>query len=115
MRHDLFGPLHKGLRHFTQSTLLRLGQADGGDRGDLGDALDHLRALLAMRMHHLELEEEIIAPALDARVPGWMLRHEHENHRRALRLLSEEAHALACCKEPASVRRTKKRHLYLHL
>jgi hypothetical protein len=118
MRHDLFGPLHKGLRHFALSTLIRLGQADVVDLGDLREALDQLRVLLVMRTRHLELEEEVIVAALDARVPGWMegaLDPEHERQRRGLRRLSAEVEALACSSESTDVRRSRSRDLYLHL
>ena len=46
-RVDLYGPVHKGLRHAMNACLLKLGQLDPSDAADVGEGLAQLRDLLA--------------------------------------------------------------------
>ncbi|MGZ5969573.1 MAG: hypothetical protein ACXWP4_17995 [Polyangiales bacterium] len=118
MRHDLYGPIHKGLRHCMQAALVRFGQADVDERDDLLGALDDLRAMFSLRANHLELEEQIVHPALDARVPGWLmgaLGHEHEEQRQVLYRLAERARGLGRRALDRRFMRNEHRALYLAL
>jgi hypothetical protein len=89
-RHDLYGPIHKGLRAFMQDTLYRVGCLDVGDAAALGATLGQLRGLLAMCQTHLEHENRFVHTALEARLTGASSRtaDDHVGHERAIAELS---------------------------
>lgn len=80
-RHDLYGPIHKGLRLALSTLLVRLGQADfaapNGER-----SLEALEQQLALSASHLAHEERFLHPALEARRPGAtaILEQDHRHH-----------------------------------
>lgn len=116
-RLDLYAPIHKGLRNAMQASLLRLGQLDPSDAADVSDALAQLRDTLAWMENHLEIENGIIHPAIEARrKAGAMARiqEDHEDHKRAFEALKAAAHAIEqAAAEPREVQRASARHLYL--
>lgn len=80
-RWDLYGPVHKGLRHAHALMLSRIGNADF--TADTAELLRDLRAHLAMAASHLHHEEQVIHAAIEARCPGAAaaLEEQHDHHR----------------------------------
>jgi len=80
-RHDIYGPIHKGLRRAHAELMGRLGWADW--RADQAPLLADLREHLRLGAKHLAHEEAHIHPALDARAPQAAARldHQHGHHR----------------------------------
>jgi hypothetical protein len=112
-RHDLYAPIHKGLRLALSDLLVRLGQADFADDSALRDVLGALRLQLALSEGHLHHEEVEIHTALEARAPGstLTLQADHDHHRRAFAALDAAMSALEAA--PASDRAGPARALYL--
>jgi hypothetical protein len=81
--HDLYGPIHKGLRLALSQLLVRLGACDGDDPAALAALLADLRGQCQLSAHHLANEEACVHPALEARAPGATayLARAHEHHR----------------------------------
>lgn len=96
-RPDLYAAIHKGLRLFMTDTLARLGRLDPADGDELQHTLAQLDALLDLCAGHLQHENSVIHPALEARRPGLSARigAEHDDQRQALADLAAERQALA--------------------
>lgn len=84
-RHDIYGPIHKGLRKAQCELLVRLGNTDFGDNRATVDLLSDMRGLLALATAHVEHEDHHIHDALRARgaVSVDRLDHQHDDHRAA--------------------------------
>lgn len=95
-RHDLYGTVHKGLRHFMSETLVRVGSIDLDDLASAVTTLDQLRRLVRTLAHHLTIEDRFVLPAIEARWPGATTSnaHEHRDHERAFDALTDQAAAL---------------------
>ncbi len=80
-RHDIYGPIHKGLRRAHADLMGRLGWADY--TVDQAPLLADLREHLRLAAKHLAHEEAHIHPALEARAPqaASRLDHQHGHHR----------------------------------
>lgn len=80
--HDLYGPVHKGLRLGMSRMLVRLGAADPAD-GGLPQLLADLREQCRLSEDHLAHEDRVIHTALELRAPGSSIRpvQAHERHR----------------------------------
>jgi len=111
--HDLYGPIHKGLRLAHCRLLIRLGAVDVLDRGALATVLADLRAQMILSAAHLDHEEREIHAALEQRVPGAArdLYADHEHHRASF-VTIEMAIAAVEATEP-SRRRPAVHRLYL--
>lgn len=111
-RHDLYGPIHKGLRLALSTLLVRLGQADfssaEGER-----TLDALEAQLWLSEGHLRHEERFIHTALEARSAGSsaILDQEHREHYGSFVELRSRIAALRAA--PADEKAAAGRALYL--
>jgi len=95
-RFDMYGAIHKALRHFMADTLYRVGRMDLDDRIDREDTLNQLDALLLQLRSHLNHENDFIHPAIEARRPGGA-RHtadDHLQHLEAIANLEDSSHAL---------------------
>lgn len=81
--HDLYGPVHKGLRLALSRLLTRLGAVDAGDRGAVATVLADLRSQLILSAAHFDHEEREIHAALEERAPGaaYDLYADHDHHR----------------------------------
>lgn len=112
-RHDLYGPIHKGIRLALSDLLVRLGQADFAHEAAASALLAGLRRQLVLSGEHLHHEEVAIHAALEARAPGSTLTLEadHDHHRRAFTTL--EAAIAAVEAAPAAERAAPARDLYL--
>lgn len=109
-RWDIYGPVHKGLRHAHSQMLTRLGRTDYA--GDLRQVIADLRAHLAIAAKHLGHEEAFIHAALDAAAPGSLLalNQQHEQHRARLTQLDV---MIAALEATAAERDAHGRRLYL--
>jgi hemerythrin-like domain-containing protein len=109
-RWDIYGPVHKGLRHAHSQLITRLGQADYA--GDVRQLTADLRAHLAIAAKHLGHEETFIHAALEAAAPGSIsaLNQEHQQHRVRLAELGVMIEAL---ESAAAGREAHGRMLYL--
>lgn len=84
--HDLYGPVHKGLRRSSTQLLCRLGNTDADDAPGLSALLDELEAQLALSAAHLMEEDRHIHPALESRAPraALGLKAQHCRHEQAI-------------------------------
>ena len=116
-RPDLYGPVHKGLRHALNATLLKLGQLDPSDASDVGEALFELRDVIVWCEKHLEIEEQFVHAAVDRKRQAALvgrLRGDHESHHRDFSLLRDDAAALEQSLGGArAVQKARARQLYL--
>lgn len=112
-RHDLYGPIHKGLRFGTAHLLIRLGNLDWRDAEQASALLAALRLHLALAKEHLEHEDAEYHPSLRARVPSLAteLDRDHAHHYEAFAEL-ERLIAAAEAADP-SERAVAARALYL--
>jgi hypothetical protein len=112
-RHDLYGPIHKGIRLALSDLLVRLGNADFSDEAEAGELLGAVRRQLLLSAGHLHHEEVEIHGALESRAPGatLTLQADHDHHRRAFETL--EAAIAAVEAAPAAARAAPARQLYL--
>ena len=95
-RHDLYGPIHKGLRLALCDLTTRLGRTDFADAAEKAEMLAALRRQLVLGASHLHHEEAQIHAALEARAPGSTLTldADHDHHRRAFEALEAEMAAV---------------------
>jgi Hemerythrin HHE cation binding domain len=113
-RHDIYGPIHKGLRKAQCDLLVRLGNTDFGDAGATTDLLSDMRGLLALAAAHLEHEDGHIHDALRARgaVSVDRLDHQHDDHRTTFAGLEKLVSAIEAARGAAE-RTALGRRLYL--
>lgn len=90
-RHDLYGPIHKGLRLGSARLLTALGSADWRDAAASRALLDTLRTHLTLAREHLEHEDAELIPPLRAKAPQMCaaLDHDHADHYATFRDLDE--------------------------
>jgi hypothetical protein len=112
-RHDIYGPIHKGLRFALADLLVRLGRADFTNAAATAELLAARRRPFVLSAGHLHHEEAEIHAALEARAPGSTLSLEadHDHHRRAFEAL--EAAVAAVEAAPSAERPEAGRQLYL--
>ncbi|QIG78387.1 hemerythrin domain-containing protein [Stakelama tenebrarum] len=82
MRHDIYGPIHKGLRLSGARMLIALGSTDWRDAGASGRTLAALRLHLALGREHLAHEDTEFHPVLRDcdDVLTATLEHDHGEH-----------------------------------
>jgi hypothetical protein len=112
-RHDIYGPIHKGLRFGSAHLLVRLGSADWRDAGESTALLAALRLHLALAKEHLEHEDAEYHPLLRLRAGevAAALEADHRDHYRTfdeLAALIEAVEAMA-----GEARQLAARALYL--
>ncbi len=88
-RYDMYVGIHKGLRAFMCETLSRLGRVDTEDEAALAETLDGVELLLSFCSGHLEHENAVIHPAMEARQPGATeaVAREHGEHAMSISIL----------------------------
>lgn len=94
-RLDLYVPIHKALRAWMASLVCQLGSMDTADPVDTRQTLDELNALLDVLEGHLETENALVHPVIEAKHPGAVaeVESDHEGHREAIARL--RGHSLA--------------------
>lgn len=107
-RHDLYGPIHKGLRLALSDLLVRIGRTDF-TAPEGAETLAALRAQLVLSEEHLRHEEDYIHGALELRRPGAaaVLESQHRHHDEtfiALRRLIETLETAPAAGKPAAAR-----------
>lgn len=102
-RVDLYARPHKALRAMMAETLVAIGQADPADDGEWREARSKLAELLALCEKHMQVENEQIHRAIDAKRQGaaCALAAEHAEHAAAI----EALRAASARAEPALYRR----------
>ncbi|HEX5380460.1 MAG TPA: hemerythrin domain-containing protein [Phenylobacterium sp.] len=110
--HDFYGAVHKGLRRALSQILIRLGSADPAD-SDLPGLLADLRDQCRLSEHHLDNEDQVIHPALEARVPGstQRLSQAHDHHRAAFGEIEAMTRQVEAA--PAAAKAARLKALYL--
>ena len=90
-RIDLYADIHKALRAWMGHVLTRLGQADAQDPADCAEAVAEMNQLLEVMQMHLETENSIVHPAIEARRPGTIqgIIDDHTGHAASIRRLRE--------------------------
>ena len=90
-RIDLYADIHKALRAWMGHVLTRLGQADAQDAADCAEAVAEMNQLLEVMQMHLETENAIVHPAIEARRPGTIqgIMDDHASHEASIRRLRE--------------------------
>ncbi len=68
--HDLYGPVHKGLRYAHARLLTRLGATAPDNAAATAELLADLRVHLGRRACQIDFERREILPALESRAPG---------------------------------------------
>jgi len=112
-RHDIYGPIHKGIRLALSDLLVRLGNTDFADETAARELLGAVRRQLILSAGHLHHEEVEIHGALEARAPGatLTLQADHDHHRRAFETLEAAIDAVEAA--PPTERAAPARQLYL--
>jgi hypothetical protein len=89
-RYDIYAFIHKGLRAFMAHTLVRVGRLDADDAAEVAEVGQEVRVLIEICRNHLQHENEIVHPAMQARAPGSAaaIEAEHVHHGAALDDLS---------------------------
>ena len=85
-RLDLYGTVHRGIRHALLDTQARLGQLDPADAAAVRALCAQLRDVQRICAVHLEDEDRFVHPAIEARAPHASLavQHDHVHHRESL-------------------------------
>jgi hypothetical protein len=116
-RHDLYGPIHKGLRLGTAHLLVRLGNADWRDARASAALIAALRLHLSLAQEHLEHEDAEYHPPLRQRAAGLAdeLDADHRHHHQSFAELEALIRAVetATAFAPRGAREAAGRALYL--
>lgn len=96
-RFDIYGTIHKALRHAMGQLLLDAGRLDVNDDAARQRLCDEVATFADFCRGHLDHENTYIHPALEARAPGTSQRiaGEHVQHERDIAALHSRVHALA--------------------
>ncbi len=111
--HDLYGPVHKGIRFALTQLLVRLGSTDFADAEAAALMVIAVRAQLALSASHMAHEEAHIHIPLRARSAAAcvMVDYQHDHHRQ--RFVELEALLARMETAPAAARPALGRDLYL--
>lgn len=116
-RYNMYGFIHKALRHFMSDTLLMLGRLDTTEAAEIDAALAQTRELLALCRMHLEHENRFVHPALEACEPGSAARiaGEHVHHEEDIALLLEQVDAVDALRRDTLACEAAAGRLYRHM
>jgi len=114
-RHNIYALIHKALRLAMAETLPAVGRLDAADAGEVSDAIVRVRELIAFCRHHLEVENALVHPAIEARTAGVTARiaAEHVEHEASMAALERSVESLA--RAPAAGRAAAAFELYAKL
>jgi len=85
-RFNIYTQIHKGLRACMCEVLVRVGRVDPTDRMEIEVVAKEVRGLIDFARDHLQHEEELIHPVLEARRAG-SSRESHSEHGQHLETL----------------------------
>ncbi|WP_428635201.1 hypothetical protein [Sedimenticola sp.] len=90
-RHDLYLPVHKGIRAFMCEVLLNAGKVDSTDQQELESVLAQIRGLLYLCKAHLKHENNFLHNAMEAHKPGSSKKTAiaHEAHEREMQHIEQ--------------------------
>lgn len=116
-RHNMYGFIHKALRHFLGDTLVALGRLDVADAPETDAVLAQTRQLLALCRMHLEHENRFVHPALEACDPGSAARTagEHVHHEEDIALLLDQVEAVDATRGDLPACMAAANRLYRHM
>lgn len=88
-RHNMYRPVHKGLRSLMCDMLGRVGRLDADDAAETAETVGRVREMLFLCRSHLHHENQFIHPALEARCAGSAVATagDHVHHETALERL----------------------------
>ncbi len=114
-RHNPYALIHKALRLAMTESLARMGRLDATDAREVSDAIVSVRELLQFCRHHVEIENTLVHPMIEARRPGSTARiaDEHVGHAAAIASLERQVEALA--RAPSTTRASAAAALYASL
>lgn len=114
-RHNPYALIHKALRLAMTESLARMGRLDAADAREVSDAIVSVRELLQFCRHHVEIENTLVHPMIEARRPGSTARiaDEHVGHAAAIASLERQVEALA--RAPSTTRASAAAALYASL
>jgi hemerythrin-like domain-containing protein len=114
-RYNVYALIHKALRLAMTKTLPVVGRLDASDAAEVTGAIVRVRELLAFCKHHLEVENTMVHPFIEAAAPGTTARiaAEHVQHEASLAALERSLEALA--RAPAATRAAAASDLYAKL
>lgn len=92
-RHDVYGPVHKGLRKAQGELLATLGSADFENEAECDAVLAGLRHILELAALHLSHEDNHVRPAINARSDSGtaIIDAQHKEHREAFKKFEDMA------------------------
>lgn len=84
-RHDVYGPVHKGLRKAQGELLTAIGCASFDDEAECGAVLGRLRQILELASLHLSHEDKFVRTAINERSDAGteVIDAQHKEHRGA--------------------------------
>lgn len=96
-RMDMYTAIHKALRAWMSALICQLGSMDTADEAQTRAVLDELGTLLDVMQGHLETENTLVHPAIEARRPGSLesIESDHRGHELAIARLREHSKAVA--------------------
>lgn len=109
-RHDLYLGIHKGIRAFMCETLRRVGSMDSDDDAELAETLAGVSLLLDFCRAHLEHENAVIHPALEAarRGAAQPASQDHAEHETSLSIIAAQVNLIGesrgCTRARAALR-----------
>jgi hypothetical protein len=114
-RHNIYAFIHKALRLMMADTLPLVGRLDVTDPVEVSETIVRVRELLAFCKHHLEIENALVHPAIEARSAGATSRiaHQHVEHQASLTALERSLQVVA--RAPMPVRAAAAADLYAKL
>jgi Hemerythrin HHE cation binding domain len=114
-RVDMYSAIHKALRAWMSHVLLRAGQMDADDEIDCREVVAELEQLLGAMQGHLETENRLVHPAIEARNPGALVEIERDHAAHEAAIAQLQRHAQAMLSAPAGARGAAGLFLYREL
>lgn len=114
-RHDMYRPVHKGLRSLMCDVLVRAGRLDTGDAADVAETASCVRDMLLLCRSHLHHENQFIHAAMESRRHGSAATTagDHLHHEKSIEAL--EGRLLELERGHGEARQTAAQALYREL
>ncbi|MFO1322749.1 MAG: hemerythrin domain-containing protein [Burkholderiales bacterium] len=111
-RHDVYAFIHKAMRAAMADALVAVGRLDASDARETTAVVARLRDLLDLCHEHLETENSLVHPFMEARRPGSSAKVVDEHVAHAAAIASLRRHVEALARTPAAARAGVARDLY---